>query len=647
MATADVQVRIRADTNQARQAMRALGSDMAALQRQARATGGVRGGGAHALAGGALLGRATRGVGGGLGRMAGAIGMGGFAGGPFLALGAAAGYAIHQTFAWQDAWVEVIKTVGKEAESAGLKEKIFGLSKATGIGPQEVARVMAMGGTMNVPIAELESYTDAVLKAGIATNMTTEAAAEMGGQFASAMRETDPDKWRKIFSTVAAMGDMTPGKESTIMEMATRLALAGSSVGLKSHEVLGLSAFTAGVGIDPEMGGSALSRLMMAQAQAAEAARGGVVPDAVALRNAEVRFGDLGDDLTLAQMRHGDLFSKRGKRKRGVSEADVLASEIAQKRLRREQEEARKAMEEARNPGLGQAKVFAGLAGMGVAEFGTAFKADPMGTFDKVLGGLQKADAEGRLFSTLENMGTEGVRDIMTLLPMVRNREQLGGILDRARTEWEDPKKLQAEFEARMGAEVNQARQMQAEAAIAAIAMGEPAIKEFFGSVQAHKATLDAYNAGQITGIDALGRFVGNLDMGSKALLGFAAMSMVGGVLGLGGKLIGAGAGALAGGGAAGAAGAGAAGAAAGAGAAGLLVNPFTVGLGAFLGLEGAKDHIAGVGDMTAGFNEWIAERWKGIPILEDWARGAAERGRQQSANATVNVGQIVTGTQA
>ena len=70
------------------------------------------------------------------------------------------------------------------------------------------------------------------------------------------------DQFEKFGSTIVALGNNSATTESAIMEMAHRIAGAGSQIGLTDAQILALSASMSSVGIEAEAGGTAISTVM-------------------------------------------------------------------------------------------------------------------------------------------------------------------------------------------------------------------------------------------------------------------------------------------------------------------------------------------------------------------------------------------------
>lgn len=197
-----------------------------------------------------------------------AIGAAGLAAGTAMLAGSA--LAVKAAIAWESAWTGVTKTVEGTPEQLAAIEQ--GLRDLTGVLPashEEIAAVAEAAGQLGIETPNVVAFTRTMIDLGEATNLSAEDAAVSLARFVNIMG-TSQDKVSNLGSALVGLGNNYATTEAEIMEMAMRLAGAGAQIGLSEGQVLGLSTALSSVGIEAEAGGSAMSKVMIDIAAAAE-----------------------------------------------------------------------------------------------------------------------------------------------------------------------------------------------------------------------------------------------------------------------------------------------------------------------------------------------------------------------------------------
>lgn len=174
------------------------------------------------------------------------------------ALGGIAKTAIN----FESAWTGVTKTVdGTDEELAQVREGILKLASATGTSSSEIAGVAEAAGQLGVGVKDVTEFTETMVRLGDSTNLAAGDAATAIAQFYNIMNQ-DLSTVDRFGAALVDLGNNSATSESKIMDMASRIAGSASQIGLTSQQVLALATSLSSVGIEAEMGGSAISTIM-------------------------------------------------------------------------------------------------------------------------------------------------------------------------------------------------------------------------------------------------------------------------------------------------------------------------------------------------------------------------------------------------
>lgn len=168
---------------------------------------------------------------------------------------------------FEDSFAGVKKTVDATPEQlAKIKQGIIDLS-TTGIDgrgaiPQtatELNELAAAGGQLGISQENIIDFTEVMAQMGSATNLVGEESAATLARFQNVMG-VGQNEIRNIGSAIVDLGNHSATTESEIAEMALRMGKYGSSVRMSAADVLGYSAALSSLGIEAQMGGSAIGR---------------------------------------------------------------------------------------------------------------------------------------------------------------------------------------------------------------------------------------------------------------------------------------------------------------------------------------------------------------------------------------------------
>ena len=168
---------------------------------------------------------------------------------------------------FEDSFAGVKKTVDATPEQLSkIKQGIIDLS-TTGIDgrgaiPQtttELNELAAAGGQLGISQENIVDFTEVMAQMGSATNLVGEEGAATLARFQNVMG-VGQNEIRNIGSAIVDLGNHSATTESEIAAMALRMGKYGSSVRMSAADVLGYSAALSSLGIEAQMGGSAIGR---------------------------------------------------------------------------------------------------------------------------------------------------------------------------------------------------------------------------------------------------------------------------------------------------------------------------------------------------------------------------------------------------
>ncbi len=178
---------------------------------------------------------------------------------PILAFGA---YSIKAAMDFESSFAGVRKTVNAtEEEFDKLAAASKRMSETKPISANDINRIMELGGQLGIAKDKLEQFASVIADLSVTTDLDLEQGAMQMAQYAN-ITGMAQDQFEKFGSTIVALGNNSATTESAILEMAHRIAGAGSQIGLTDAQILALSASMSSVGIEAEAGGTAISTVM-------------------------------------------------------------------------------------------------------------------------------------------------------------------------------------------------------------------------------------------------------------------------------------------------------------------------------------------------------------------------------------------------
>ena len=183
----------------------------------------------------------------------------------------AAGTASVKAFAdWESAFAGVMKTVDETAATTyeNIAAGIMKMATETASTKTEIAAVAEAAGQLGVGADDILKFTKTMIMLGDSTNLSAEDAATALARISNITGDSLKDVDR-LGASIVALGNSFATNESSIVEMANRLASAGTIAGISTQDILALSAAMSSVGIEAEAGGTAMTQTLTSISKAA------------------------------------------------------------------------------------------------------------------------------------------------------------------------------------------------------------------------------------------------------------------------------------------------------------------------------------------------------------------------------------------
>ncbi len=171
---------------------------------------------------------------------------------------------------FESAFAGVEKTVDGTAEQMNnLKQGIRDMAKVMPASTTEISAVAEAAGQLGIATDDVLEFTKVMIDLGESTILSADEAATSLAKFANIMH-TSSDDYSRLGSALVDLGNKFSTNEAEILSMSMRLAGASKTIGLTETDVLSLATALSSVGIEAEMGGSAISKAMIQMATAVE-----------------------------------------------------------------------------------------------------------------------------------------------------------------------------------------------------------------------------------------------------------------------------------------------------------------------------------------------------------------------------------------
>lgn len=313
--------------------------------------------------------------------------------------------------------------VMNEAEiNAAVNEMLTRMTTTMPRTYENLAELLGTGATLGVPYENLEKFTEVMGKLETATNISGERGAQGLAHFVN-LTEKSYENLDRVGSTITALGNASATTEADILEMAHRAASGLTVIGMKSQDILGISAALASVGIEAAAGGTSISKLGVSMDKAANLGAAAIEPLISLVSRLDHKSYESLSDVSAAMKNMDEdtlsIVHEFMASTMGIEGEDILLLSTY----------------------ADAAEKFAEAMGMTVQEFGQSWKDDAAATmmhFFQSLGELEGTSVGDNLLWVMTQLGISEIRQSNMVRALANNYQLLGNSLDIAREAYEE-----------------------------------------------------------------------------------------------------------------------------------------------------------------------------------------------------------------
>lgn len=171
--------------------------------------------------------------------------------------------SINLAKSYESAFAWVRKTVDwTESDFKRLDTALRKMSTSIPIKYEELAKVMELWWQLWVNINNLDKFTETVSELWVATNLTSESAAQMLAQFAN-ITKMDLNDIDRLGAVIVDLWNNFATTEADIVNFAQRIAGAWQIAGISQANIMGIATAFSSVGIEAEAWGTAVQKVLL------------------------------------------------------------------------------------------------------------------------------------------------------------------------------------------------------------------------------------------------------------------------------------------------------------------------------------------------------------------------------------------------
>lgn len=148
-----------------------------------------------------------------------------------------------------------------DSELSDMAAAVKELSTEIPVTTEEMLQIGEVAGQLGIAKENILDFSTTMSMLSTATTMAADEGATMLAQFAN-ITQMDQDKYDELASAIVALGNTYATTEQKIADMSQGIAASANLAGMSEADILGISAAVSSLGIEAQMGATAVSKLI-------------------------------------------------------------------------------------------------------------------------------------------------------------------------------------------------------------------------------------------------------------------------------------------------------------------------------------------------------------------------------------------------